>query len=1275
MINQAQSEEDRSRTILLLQQNCARSPTVLNTILNDHEAAKASILCLQEPSVNPFTKLPSTHASYSLHLPACDNRDRARACIYTKKTAIPPECITLLPSPSPDIVIIRLDQNDGPPIAIVNVYVDPNQHTALPLLRRVLEHPLLDGCALLLLGDFNLHDPLWNPVNYLRQDPLAQDLIDTMLDYDLQLVSECGVPTFLRGETQTTIDLVLANEAAATALIECRTLPKLDFDMLSDHLGIVTQIQVSLAEPLTSRPSYRWTKMDHDLALSSIEGILRRWTPPDRTPDDVDRAATELHEAIIDAFSASVPESRPSIHEKRWWSPELHPLKQEAARLRRRWQTIRTDENHLAYSEAAKTYQTAMNKQKRLYWQRYISTVAPNDLYKAVRVTKSGRQADVNIPPLVTDDGIVATPHDIAAHLHHVFAEPTAPYNADDIQSIDYPDPAPDSTFTIEALDRAIERLPPDKAPGLDGIKGRFLKAVWPALRQPLFTLLATSFDITHYPTPWKHFLTCILRKPGKPAYNVAKAYRPIALLYTVAKLYDIVLADLLSTFLEETSALPNNIFGGRQARSTTDALCTLVEDVHTAWANKEVVGLLSLDAEAAFPSLRFDRLESEMKRLAIPANLIRTVLSYLIGRSTDYWLNGVMSPTMALYLGLPQGSSLSGILANIYFASFPRDVPVEPVKALGFADDQDLYVKAPTVAIARETLGNLEPRIADWSQQFGVRLSPTKSIFTYFTRNVKKVDDTPLSFFGRDLAPETTVKALGVTFDRALMFKEHAQQAAARGKKAVLALSSLGSTRIGIGQKLFRQVYVTTVCPKMDYAAIVWHHFGKTSAATHAFELVQNIAARKILGAFRTTSTYALAYDANLTPAATRLDKAVALAAARIAYLPEANPVRERLRSCQTYQRRTFASRLDTLARSVVVNLPRCDDLQPIPLALKPLSWVSPLVVHLPPDADEAIKDHDTVILRARETTIAFTDGSKFDGGVGAAVYVYDPAEDPGANESVVHLHLGSDAHYHVFTAELMAILIALTLPVSTHDLHVFSDSRSALQALAGRPKRSADLAIILAIHELAQRRRGLTIHLHWIKAHADIYGNERADEHAKLAACVPECSDERCRAPPLPLSAVRTAIVAAIRPPPENLSKGGAHRAIRGGVPSAKVFDALTKLPRSLCSTMVQLRSSHVALLDYLKWTGHRASNRCLKCKSPETVHHYIMACRRYTSLRSKLARKLAENGIAFTLSNALSDPKAIPFTAEFVAQSRRFPLAKVPVWDEILPTRSDD
>ena len=80
-------------------------------------------------------------------------------------------------------------------------------------------------------------------------------------------------------------------------------------------------------------------------------------------------------------------------------------------------------------------------------------------------------------------------------------------------------------------------------------------------------------FHLNIYPQQWKTTTIAVLRKPNKPDYTIAKAYRPITLMESLAKQLSGCVAEILSYQAEKHNLLPKTNFGRHPGRSTTDVL------------------------------------------------------------------------------------------------------------------------------------------------------------------------------------------------------------------------------------------------------------------------------------------------------------------------------------------------------------------------------------------------------------------------------------------------------------------------------------------------------------------------------------------------------------------------------------------------------------------------------------------------------------------------------------------------------------------------------
>jgi hypothetical protein len=84
-------------------------------------------------------------------------------------------------------------------------------------------------------------------------------------------------------------------------------------------------------------------------------------------------------------------------------------------------------------------------------------------------------------------------------------------------------------------------------------------------------------------PKHFKQSNTVVLPKPGRKDYTLVKAYRPIALLNTLGKALESILARRIAQAVEEHYLLPRKHLGGRKAVSTDHAIHQLVERIYRA--------------------------------------------------------------------------------------------------------------------------------------------------------------------------------------------------------------------------------------------------------------------------------------------------------------------------------------------------------------------------------------------------------------------------------------------------------------------------------------------------------------------------------------------------------------------------------------------------------------------------------------------------------------------------------------------------------------------
>ena len=138
---------------------------------------------------------------------------------------------------------------------------------------------------------------------------------------------------------------------------------------------------------------------------------------------------------------------------------------------------------------------------------------------------------------------------------------------------------------TSKDIAEALAKARPWKAPGEDDLPIGFLKLCGPPLYDLLAVLATACLRLGWFPGHFKRAKTVVLQKLGKQpaAYRTVGGYRPIALLPTLEKVIEAVVAKRITEAAEVYGLLPDEQMGNRAHRSTELAIRLVVAQVHEA--------------------------------------------------------------------------------------------------------------------------------------------------------------------------------------------------------------------------------------------------------------------------------------------------------------------------------------------------------------------------------------------------------------------------------------------------------------------------------------------------------------------------------------------------------------------------------------------------------------------------------------------------------------------------------------------------------------------
>ena len=349
---------------------------------------------------------------------------------------------------------------------------------------------------------------------------------------------------------------------------------------------------------------------------------------------------------------------------------------------------------HTLHKAAANALCNRIVKVKKEHWNNWLEEAMSKDIYVANRFTSNppSDYSNARIPLLKTStpDGnssLLSTNSKKVEALAATFFLP--PPSMPIVLAMAYPEPLnTQGLFTCEDICKVVSKLKPYKASGLNGIPNVVLQKCINTIINHLYYIFWAILELDTYPSRWLAILTVVLCKPGKAAYNIAKAYHPIGLLEMLSKLFSTLVAADLSYITEKHDLLPPTQFRGRPCRCTTDTIHLITTKIKDAWRVGKVTSALFLNIQATFPNTIKAQLLHNMKSRCVPTQYIQLFNKMLSGHKTQLHFDNYISEPIQITNGTTQGCPLSMLLYTYYNADLIDIAKGKFKLSTGFVDD-----------------------------------------------------------------------------------------------------------------------------------------------------------------------------------------------------------------------------------------------------------------------------------------------------------------------------------------------------------------------------------------------------------------------------------------------------------------------------------------------------------------------------------------------------------------------------------------------------------
>ena len=353
-------------------------------------------------------------------------------------------------------------------------------------------------------------------------------------------------------------------------------------------LEIRLDIEVGVPEAVYMEPSNVDSGQDWHFAKGNYELLYQLlseecWLDVLRA-SDVDTAITAFYNIIYDVFNSCIPRrtrsSTPSRQYPVWFTAEIIKNLKRKAVLHRLWKSssdvtiyrmfsqLRADikrDMSVAYDDYIDRIQINLARNPQAFW-RHVDGLKTKGGFEA-KVCYEGREC-------VGSDAANA----FAKYFSSVFLSEVPLLNHETGPCFDVDQLSRSAnyvhvdTISLSELEAALKNFKPKTSIGPDNLPGYIIKGCSEQLKCPVLHIFNLSLSMGRFPNKWK--LTRVTPIPKTNNFSCVENYRPIAILSSLAKLFESIIHKRIAAQLKPF--LSDSQHGFRPNRSVDSNLLTL---------------------------------------------------------------------------------------------------------------------------------------------------------------------------------------------------------------------------------------------------------------------------------------------------------------------------------------------------------------------------------------------------------------------------------------------------------------------------------------------------------------------------------------------------------------------------------------------------------------------------------------------------------------------------------------------------------------------------